>query len=369
MPRILILGGYGATGQSLARHLLAQSSAGIVIAGRDPDRAQAFCDELDENFGGGRASALQADAGSSEDLLRALQGVDLLLVAAPAAQHAETVIRAALRSGVDYLDVQLDARKLEVLRGYAPQIYHAGRCFITEAGFHPGLPAALVRYAAARLDRLDTAILAAYLNMGNSIPFSAAVDELMGAFRDYQAQVYKDGAWTRPNSFDMRKVDFGSQIGLRRCYSMFFGELEELPAMIPTLQHLGFYMSETHWLSDWIITPIVLAGLKLAPTRGVRPLGKLMWWAMTSLPKPPHLVLVKLEATGELTGKPARLDLCVSHKDGYELTAIPVVACLLQYMDGTARRPGLWMMGHLVDPVRLLKDMESMGVTVSSTLS
>jgi saccharopine dehydrogenase (NAD+, L-lysine-forming) len=41
-----------------------------------------------------------------------------------------------------------------------------------------------------------------------------------------------------------------------------------------------------------------------------------------------------------------------------------VVAALLQYLDGSARKPGLWMIGHLVEPVRLLKDMENMGVQV-----
>jgi hypothetical protein len=369
MSRILILGGYGSTGQSLARHLLVQSTAEIVIAGRHLERAQAFEDELNEEFGGGRVSAAQADAASRADLLRVLSGVELLLVAAPAARHAETVIQAALQSGVDYLDVQLDVKKLACLKAFAPEIKRAGRCFITEAGFHPGLPSALVRYAASQLERLDSAHLAGYLNIGGSIPYSEAVDELMGAFRDYQAQVYKEGTWTKSNSFDMRKVDFGGQIGVRRCYSMFFEELRELPEMIPSLREVGFYMSETHWMTDWIVTPLVLGGLKLAPRRGIRPLGRLMWWAMTSLPRPPHLVLIKAEATGELAGRPARIDVQVSHRDGYELTAIPVVACLLQYMDRSSRRPGLWMMGHLVDPVRLLKDMARMGASVSSALS
>ncbi len=369
MARILILGGYGSTGRSLARHLLAESSAEVLIAGRHLDRARAFCDELNADFAGSRATALQVDASSYKGLSEAQRGVDLLLVAAPVAQHVETLIHAALRSDVDYLDVQFDRKKLASLQARAPQIEATGRTFITEAGFHPGLPAALVRYAGVRLDRLEAAILAGYLNMGTSLPYTEAVDELMGAFRDYQAQVYRDGSWTRANSIVMRKVDFGGEIGMRRCYSMFFEELRHLPVMIPTLREVGFYMSETHWLTDWIITPLVLGGLKLAPQRGVRPLGKLMWWAMTSLPKPPHLVLIKAEATGELDGEAARIDLRVSHPDGYELTAIPVVACLLQYLDGSARRPGLWMMGQLVDPERLLDDMRRMGVSVSSSIS
>lgn len=376
MSKILILGGYGYTGRLLARHLLEQTGAEIVLAGRNLDKAQAYSAALNSEFQGQRTSAVRADAASRQELREALRGIDLLLVAAPTTRHADTVIRAALEAGVDYLDVQLGAEKLALLRALAPQIEQAGRCFITEAGFHPGLPSAMVRFAAAQLERLDSAVVACYLNMGQALPYSEAVDELMEIFVNYNGQVFKDGQWTKPGSFHMRKIDFGDRtsdrtgdrIGIRNSYSMYFEELGDLPEMIPSLRELGFYMSETHWLVDWVITSVVFLGLKIAPRRGIRPLGRLMWWGMQTFARAPYLVLLKIEAQGERNGAAVRLDSELSHPDGYELTAIPVVACLMQYLDGTARRPGLWMMGHLVDPVRLFKEMEGMGVSVSSII-
>jgi len=41
-----------------------------------------------------------------------------------------------------------------------------------------------------------------------------------------------------------------------------------------------------------------------------------------------------------------------------------VTAAILQYLEGMGRRPGLWMMGHLADPRRLVTDMKRMGVKV-----
>jgi saccharopine dehydrogenase (NAD+, L-lysine-forming) len=368
MARILILGGYGHTGRLLARHLLEQSDAQIILAGRHLEKAQTYAEQLNTEFNGKRVSALRADAATKQSLQVAMDAVDMLLVAVPATQHADTVINAAMESGVDYLDIQLDTKKLALLKSLEPEIERSGRCFITEAGFHPGLPSAMVRYAALQFDRLDSAVTAGYLNMGRALPYSEAVDELMEVFRHYQAQVFKNGAWTKGGSYEIRKVDFGGEIGVRKCFSMFFEELRALPEIYPTLREVGFFISETHWFLDWFITPVVFAGLKLAPNRGIRPLGRLMWWGMQTFARPPYLVLLKVEASGKKDGKPVKIEATISHPDGYELTAIPVVACLMQYLDGSARRPGLWMMGHLVEPVRLFKDMEQMGVHVTSVI-
>ena len=361
MSTILILGGYGYTGKHLAKHLLAQTNANIIISGRSLEKANSFAKELKNP----RVTVRRADAANFESLTQALQDVSLCLVAAPSTHHAETVIRACINARVDYLDVQLSSQKLNALFTARNEIKQAGLCFITEAGFHPGLPAAMIRYAATKLDSIESAVTAGYLNMKN-IPYSEAVDELMECFIEYQAQVYKNGAWTKPTSWDSRSFHFGEDIGKRTAYSMFFDELRDIPSMFPTLKETGFYISGSNWFSDLIITPIVFIGLKLAPKRGIRPLGKLMWWAMGKS-KPPYMVILKVEAKGQLNGKQAEAHVRVAHPDGYELTAIPVVAYLLQYLDGSARKAGVYMMGHIAEPVRLFQDMQKMGAEITES--
>lgn len=367
MAKILILGGYGMTGKSLARCLLQQSDAHLVLAGRSLEKAQAYTEELRAEFASERVSALRLDAASETDLRAALPGVDLLLVASPTTRQTGMVARAALEAGADYLDVQLGAQKFALLESLAPEIERAGRCFITEAGFHPGLPSALVRYAAAQLDQIESAVTAGYLNMGKGLPYTEAVNELIETFKDYQAQVYRGGAWTRPRSFELRKIDFGKDIGRKQCYSMFFEELRPLPAMYPSLKEVGFYISESHWMIDWVIMPLTFAWLKLMPN-ALRPIGRFLWWGMGAFHKPPYRVELQVQATGIKDGKPACFKASVSHPDGYALTAIPVAATLLQYLDGSARKPGLWMMGHIPDPARLFEDMKRMGVEFSTTI-
>ena len=360
MMNILLLGGYGATGRPLTKHLLDRTEHRIMIAGRHLDKAQAFSDSLQNE----RVTARQVDAADPASLQQALQGVDLILVAAPTTRHTSTVVRAALEAGVDYLDVQYSDRKLETLRAHEREIIEKKLCFVSEAGYHPGLPSAMIRYAASKLDCIESARTAGYLNMGG-LQYTEAVDELMEGFAHYQAQVYQNGAWTKPGSWDMRKFDFGEGIGTKTSYSMFFEELRCIPEMYPALKDTGFYIAGMNPVTDLILTPLIMIGLKIAPKRGIRPLGKLMWWGMNRS-RPPYRVVLKVEAKGQLDGRPVEVQARIEHEDGYELTAIPVAALLMQYEQ--VRRPGLHMMGHLADTDRLFEDMQRMGVQVTTSL-
>lgn len=367
MSGILILGGTGYTGRLVARHLLKQSDTEITLVTRHLDKAQALADELNRLAASTRVAAAYADAADPTSLRAAFTGHEMVVVAAPTTAYAETVIRAALDSDVDYLDVQVSARKFALLQSLSEEIRRSGRCFITEAGYHPGLPSALVRYAAAFLDTIESAITVGYLNMGKDLPYTEAVNELIELFKDYQAQVYKHGEWTKAGAFEVRKIDLGRDIGEKQCYSMFFEELRPLPEMYPSLTDLGFYISETHWIIDWVIMLIAWTWLKIMP-HAERPIGKFLWWGMGAFHKPPYRVELQVQASGLKNAQPTRVGAILAHPDGYELTAIPVVATLLQYLDGSARQPGLWMMGHLVEPIRLINDMEKMGVEFVSTI-
>jgi saccharopine dehydrogenase (NAD+, L-lysine-forming) len=363
MPaKILILGGTGFTGRLIARHLLEYSDAAVTIAGRSLDKAADVSGDLGRDRPG-RVLAAHADAADAASLAAAFAGHDLIVVAAPTTTYVQTVARAALDAGADYLDVQLSAKKFAYLNSIAAEIAARGRCFVTEAGFHPGLPSALVRLAALQFDAIESATTACYLSIGRDVPFSDAVDELVDVFADYRAQIFTGGHWTNPKLFQTRKIAFGGDIGTRTSYSMYFEELGPLPAALPALRDTAFFMAGSHWFVDWVVTPVVFALLKLLPG-AKRTAGRLLWWGMTRFRKPPFRTELIVQASGMHAGQQTQFAAAVAHRDPYELTAIPVVAAILQLLDGSARRPGLSMMGHLVEPQRLITDMKRMGVKV-----
>ncbi|MGD8856541.1 MAG: saccharopine dehydrogenase NADP-binding domain-containing protein [Chloroflexota bacterium] len=376
--RLLILGGYGNTGRPLAQLLLQETDASLVLAGRNLDRAQALATEFNARFGGHRVDGRTVDAADTASLGRAFGDVDMVVVTSSTADCAEQVSSAALAAGVDYFDVQYSTHKTAVLQRVARQIEDAGVCFITDGGFHPGLPAALIRYLGPEFDALEAARVGSVIKIDwNTLALApSTMEEFVGEFMDFQTLVFRDGRWEKAGALAMMKpetMDFGREIGpgfgRQYCLPMFLEEMRALPTEFPKLKETGFFVGGFNWMVDWFISPLVMAALKLWPLRAKRPMGRLMLWGLRTFGKPPYGTLLKAEARGQKDGQARAIDLILYHQDGYAFTAIPAAACLLQYLDGSIRRPGLWLQATAVEPGRFMLDMERMGIQIRRTVA
>lgn len=364
---ILILGGYGNTGRLIAEYLLPECDANIIISGRDASKAEALTRQLAVKYPG-RVTGRRLDAGDASAMHSALDGVHFLVAASSTSQYAETTARACIDKGVDYLDVQFSSTKVKVLQNLQDEISRSGRIFITEGGFHPGLPAALVRYAALKFDRMFKANVGSVIKVNwNELSFSpATITEIVGEFSDFNMLFFKDGAWKRGRMdivMDYIRMDFGAPFGRQVCMPMILEEMRALPKSFPELRETGFFVGGFNPVTDWIVMPLMMVGLKIIP-RASQQMERLMVWSLQKFSRPPYGTRLKLEAEGEKNGQRTKFEMLLSHADGYVFTAVPVVATILQWLDGSIRKPGLFTQGELVQPERLIRDMQRMGIAV-----
>ncbi|MBE2222033.1 MAG: saccharopine dehydrogenase NADP-binding domain-containing protein [Anaerolineae bacterium] len=365
---ILVLGGYGSTGRPLCDLLLQETDVTVVVAGRNVANGKALVAELEGKFGGGRATAVTVDAASHSSLEAAFAGVDMVVVASSTVQYTEQVARACLAAGVDYFDVNFSEEKTAVLRQLAPEIEAAGLCFVTDGGFHPGVPAALVRYAGSRFDQLQQANVASVIKI-DWRHYDVGVDtaeEMAGEFMGMDSSYYRNGRWHKSPMMGMGgllTLDYGEPFGKQYAVPMGLAEMRRLPELIPSLQDTGFFVGGFNWFTDWLIMPIVAVGVKIH-VGWKRPLGRLLLWSLHTFSRPPYGTVLRLEARGKRAGSAYSLDLQLTHEDGYVFTAIPAVACLLQLVDGTVRQPGLHWQALIVEPTRFLADMARMGIDI-----
>lgn len=360
---IFVLGGYGGTGKVICRRLLESTDVNLIIAGRHLEEAEKLARELKDKFPDRNISAVFADAEDSASLQSAVGRVNLIIDATTATKAVQNVARAAIKAGADYLDFHFEQNVVGLLRALDAEIKKVGRVFITQAGFHPGLPAAFARFAAPQFDIYRKAIIG--MAMNSNIEKPESIYELVDMLADYKVDIFKNKKWQRAGWRDLKKIDFGKRFGIRSCYPLEMEEMKILPEMFPALEETGVYAAGFNWFIDYFVFPLAFILFTIKKGLGRHLIAKLLVFGFNNFSKNNRGVSFVLEAEGEKAGKQIKYRVMAEHEDAYEFTAIPVIACVRQYLNGGIADPGLYLMGQVVEPNRLIKDIEEMGVKIT----
>jgi saccharopine dehydrogenase-like NADP-dependent oxidoreductase len=242
--------------------LLAKTDLDLIIAGRHKDLAESLSRNLNQDLGC-RTEGAYVDASDPASLLSAFADADMVIAASTTAQYTERVARAAIKIGIDYLDIHHPQRNVPVLMNLAPEIKNAGLCFITQAGFYPGLPSVLTRFASMFFTRYRKSVVEVAMN--TQFDKGGSLDEFIDSLGDYSAEVFKGGKWEQGGPRDWVKIDFGSSIGSKICYPMTMVEMKALPGALG-LEEAGVYAAGLNWFVDYLVTPAAVA---LGKVRGI----------------------------------------------------------------------------------------------------
>ncbi|MFF5158155.1 saccharopine dehydrogenase NADP-binding domain-containing protein [Streptomyces sp. NPDC000348] len=348
-----VIGGYGAVGGAVVRRLHRAGVGPLLVAGRDPGRARALVAGLPE--GGPDVSALAVDLADAGALDRFTRRCRLVVnCAGPSYRVLDTVARAALRGGADYVDAAGDdpVHTLLAADGGAERWAAAGRVAVLSAGALPGLSSLLPRALAARTP--GAAVLDAYLGGVAPLTPAAAGDVLLGRGPEHGTPA---AAWRRDR---VRERALAPRRGLR---------LDAFPAPVDAFPFLSAEavrlaratgIGEVRWYTvfggerlagelamAWALDSTETAGLVAAADEDVRRHGA--WYGQEF-----HL------RDGAADDRPvARLTLRAA--DSYELSGFLAAAAALRTLDG-AIAPGVHFAAEVLDPVRVTEELAADGV-------
>ncbi|ASP33689.1 SDR family oxidoreductase [Labrenzia sp. VG12] len=336
--RIVILGGYGVFGGKLAMALLRSGDLEVVVAGRNLDRAQAFCSSH-----GGRPAVLDRAAPDFEQSLNALSPFVTVDAAGPFQAYEQApyrVAEAALAAQSHYLDLSDDAAFTAGIGALEKRAGAAGLTALSGVSSVPALSSAAVealREDFSRLDLIESAILP-----GNRAPRGLSVMRAILGQTGRPLAVFRDGAkvsvpgWS---GLEKRRIGPSNKTSLPPRWTSFIGapDLTLFPDKYgarTVLFRAGLELSVMH-LGLWALSFLVRLRLMRSLEALARPLQTIADW-LEPLGTDRGGMEVRLAGL-DLEGKPLdrRWTLIAEAGDGPHIPAVAAAILCQRLVKGT----------------------------------
>lgn len=357
---ILVLGASGIVGRALSQVLLKSTAVPLRLASRSLKSSEALCASLSGGKTWSRVHPAKCDVTDRAALERAMEGVATVIVCSATRARIGGIAEAALSSGCELIDIHFSPTLWPEARRYHKKFEEKGLSWITEGGCHPGLPGAMVRWAAEHLDAVESVRVAAAFSFkdavgpGSCVEFAREIPEMrMGTLEDGE---WNEMSMTRPKA---TKVDFGGERGMRKCYPFHLHEFVQAVKGEGDIKHASFCIAAGPWLLDQVAMPIAGLLTKKNP-KLARPAGNLLRRVANLTSSKADASQFLLEAKGRQEGKEASLRLSIGHRDPAWLTSLCVSSCLHQMTHGGLAK-GVHMMALAVEPRLFISEIVAHG--------
>jgi len=354
---LLILGGTGNAGFSIAHHLLQETDFSLIISSRDQEKAHFTAGELN-------ASALKDDwryrvAGialdpSDEAALRAAFAKVGAVIVAAAGIDTARLAEALIATQTDCIDIRENPDKHRVLERFAPQFVEHNIFYLADAGLFPGAPAILMRYLLAQMPNADQAISNVLMRLNwQKYQFSqTTVKDFTEILQNTQNKVWKQNQWKNACWRDFPRIKFPQPFGMQTCAPIVLPEITTLVENNPQLKYASLRVAGFNSVVDYVLMPLL--------QWTTFPLAKPLEWALKKFSKPPFGTYLQAEVSGLENSRRRVLKATLNHQDAYELTAAAISAIVLQYAKEN-KAGGLYLQGLWANPNDFVEQLQRMG--------
>lgn len=223
IQKVLILGGQGRIGSSVAADIAQHTEAIITVTGRQQQQASLPP----------RGNFLALNLFDRPAVVAAIASHDLVVhCAGPFSYRDHHVLETCLDQRVNYLDVADNPRYVAAALELQPRAQERGVTAVVSTGVFPGISNSMVRQGIEQLDAAETAKLS-YVVAGSG---GAGVTVMRTTFLELQQPIkaWIDGRWQMVNPYrDREVIPFPPPYG--RCGVYWFNTIEAmtLPASFP----------------------------------------------------------------------------------------------------------------------------------------
>jgi saccharopine dehydrogenase-like NADP-dependent oxidoreductase len=259
MQRVLIIGGSGRIGSSIARDILAHTDAAVTITGRTPQLGMAALEQL-----GARVQFRVLDLANPKQLEQAVAKADLVVHSAGPFHHRQgDVLKTCIKQGINYVDVSDDRSFTRKALALHDQAEAAGITAIINTGVFPGISNSMVRQGVETLDKADSVQLSYIVAGSGGAGVTVMRTTFIGLQRPFDA--WLNGTWQQVKPYTAREtLEFPAPYGKASVYWYDMPEALTLQQSFPVSSVItkfgvvpDFYNHATWTMAHWL-PPAVL---------------------------------------------------------------------------------------------------------------
>lgn len=354
--RILILGGIGRVGGSVAQDLANHVDAEIVVTGRQlPKR------EVDSRF-----SFLALDLADLEALQKAISQASVVVhCAGPFHYRDARVLKTCIEQGVNYVDVSDHRSFTQKAVAFHDRAQAAGVTAVVNSGIFPGISNSMVRQAVEQFDSPEKIHLSYVVSGSGGAGLTVMRTTFLGLQQPFK--VWIDGQWQKVKPYSDREiVKFPSPYNKLGVYWFDMPEaftfVESFPVKTvitkfgsaPDFYNLLTSFVAHRWPESWLKTPSVIEFLSNVSYRMTNVTDNFSGIG----------VAIRSVVTGQKDRKVAHYCSTLVHENTAVAAGYGTGSIAEQLLSGELKKPGVWPVEQVLPTDLFEKAMHSRNLNI-----
>ena len=356
MQKVLIIGGCGRIGSSIARDVLNHTDTEVTITGRTRKSGMTALKRL-----GAKVHFQGLDLANQQQLNQAVSKADLVIHSAgPFHERDTSVLQTCIDQQVNYIDVSDERRFTRRALAWHEAATKANITAIINAGVFPGISNSMVRKGVESFDQADSVQLSYIVTGSGGAGVTVMRTTFIGLQHSFDA--WLDGRWQSIKPYTAREtLIFPPPYGEANVYWYDMPELITIPTTFPVNKVItkfgvvpDFYNHATWSMAHWLPAAV------LRHPQTVEVLARISHWMTGVTDRFSGIgVAIRCDINGQQSGKPAHYVSFFVHESAAVATGVGTGSIAELLLMGKLDRPGVYPVEQILPTTMFMQGMRS----------